>query len=408
MPQGLPIHLGQSAAAGSSVPGSLTRSLANGKQPLAPAMRLLARVFVVAVALALLMVITIPCPTASCFDSLIPLPPPFRDSTQIARVDDAAGKILPEMNYSRMAALLTSFPSNPTEPWPSLDINNRTDNRDFSQPICRDVLFAYAFMGDSCPTDFNRPFLTAPYSVFFYASWSKLCNDSAALKDVFYFHEPHTTWTTGRNRLYSHILLEERRRGCQFLYHIFADADLELVGFNFSGKTYYIHSNDSSPPVVLQLQDWLIYELPLIASAGFPYYDFLLHPLQNNVSVTFSSTFFDAAFNIFSPRARQFLLPYCEAWDLVSWYHSQAILLCLNFFMFPKTALNVPMLVIRNDGHYFSSSDKPNELDQASRYVRSKDIKLVFIQAMSASVQMILNRFNRTCVSPDPLEYPSI
>ena len=61
--------------------------------------------------------------------------------------------------------------------------------------------------------------------------------------------------------------------------------------------------------------------------------------------------FFEPQFVIFSPRARQFLLPYDEALDAHSWYNTGVILHMKVSLILPGSAVKCDWVVVHNALH---------------------------------------------------------
>jgi len=149
----------------------------------------------------------------------------------------------------------------------------RTETRNFSLPLCADVFFAYGAAGESCPSANARGAVGVPFFTSFFPAWKAPCvAPNRALEGLDYAFAPNGTWATGRNALYAAIHAHEKRRGCQFLYHMYGDDDaaLRLVGHYGGHRRYFIdpRGNAHGPAQFNMLAQWLFTVLPPV---GYPH-----------------------------------------------------------------------------------------------------------------------------------------
>ena len=353
---------------------------------------LIAGVLVVMMTIALLG--SISCTGSQCSSEMAVLPKSFANLTISLPPSSSWKRQVSTQGARRVEELLM-----PTQvgisSWPANDSNDRADQRDFALPLCPDILFAHGLMDASCPSSYNRLTLNDPRALIFFISWSRLCTNASALEGIIYAHEPQTTWTVGRNRLYAHILREEARRKCQFLYHFFIDGDSVLTHFLPSQNRYQlVNESIVSSSNVVEIHNWLLEELPFVAAV--PFIEFKRPPMILGRFVTEWSAHHDGIYDMFSPRARQYLLPYDETFENTSWYHSQQILVVTAFYMFPKTMLYNSLIGVINLRHL--RPHDPVVADAVhTTYKSFRDTIKLLLDAREAAARSILKRFGRIC-----------
>lgn len=215
-----------------------------------------------------------------------------------------------------------------------------------SLPICARSrrFFIYGVTGRACPPEKQwLDMLDADNRTrLVYLNYRESCNLSATrggrLRLV---HNPMGTWTENRNILYLAMLERELIQKCLFLYHVFADSDVILT----------VRS-----PFTL-LHDIVLNTLPL---TWLPFYSNGWHPsLPKNINTNQLRILndHDPMFVGYSPRGRQFLLPYEEELEEIGIVNSAMMHFRLQSIIFWNTAAEILAVPARNPEHSQYKSD---------------------------------------------------
>ena len=134
----------------------------------------------------------------------------------------------PLANDSRIQSRLAPYFSSDIS-MPTVDFNGRPETRNFRLPICSDIYFVYAVLGESCPNENTRGAVGVPYYDSFFLAWKSECKSPDLIKGINYLFVPGGSWASGRNSLHQAIHAKELDRGCLYLYHMYADDDTVLL-----------------------------------------------------------------------------------------------------------------------------------------------------------------------------------
>lgn len=224
-----------------------------------------------------------------------------------------------------------------------IDRNNKTDSRVFSRKPCETLLIAYAITGKACPDNFWIGVALREDTSVFFLSWETPCSVDGY--QGFHVVPPPSSedqsWARNRNTLYNHIMENEARRGCDYLYHVYADEDAHVQMTPIRGRA--THGN-----AITTLHRLLLKHQPLAAvgryGVGWQSRIFIdEHPR--------AVLRFDALFNAFSPRYRQVMLPYDTAFDSTSWGASNAVRNFEAEAVFPNATMEFQQLRLTNPAH---------------------------------------------------------
>jgi len=144
---------------------------------------------------------------------------------------------------------------------------------------------------------------------------------------------PQSTWTQGRNRLYELALRQERLRGKEYDYMIFADDDIELTS--------------KAKNVTNPIDEWYSFLRETQPAVGIGRFRQVGWERDRLVSVCN----FDAVLNAFHRDVVPVLLPYTERSDGVSWWMSQLILERKACAIYNGHILRLPTLRVSNQKH---------------------------------------------------------
>ena len=188
-------------------------------------------------------------------------------------------------------------------------------------------------------------------------SFSKMCEgERTPHTHIEYLFNSSTTWTTGRNMLYSSAIEREEK----YLYYLFLDDDIILK----------MKRNDTSNP-------WRVFENSLIRLqppvASVDREDqgrvdtTIAHLLSKNCTLKTDVDFlptnsFDAMFSAFHYKAMIHVLPYYDKLDSKNWWHSQRYLSLLAKTLFRSQVVFHTKLVIKNPHHRNYPKQKTDEI----------------------------------------------
>ena len=150
-------------------------------------------------------------------------------------------------------------------------------------------------------------------------SYKSMCNDTS-LPHVRYLFNSSTTWTTGRNLLfYTNIY----KRCDRYLYYIMMDDDVHLSWRKEWKQTF----KDKDP--WRSFEEFLRRTQPAVAAVEVKE-EFLIHieeihkTRQCYMDPEYTPTVkYDPAFNAFHYQAVEYMLPYWDQLDHISWWYSQ-------------------------------------------------------------------------------------
>ena len=204
--------------------------------------------------------------------------------------------------------------------------------------------FAYLTQTESCLSDYlqspqNLGNSTSCQCDILVLSWKQECSDSS-LPHVEYIFDPNTTWTTGRNLLYKSIMKREQK----YLYYTFLDDDVTL-GFKE-------HENASA---WREYEKSLLQVRPLIA-VSWDVQDHFRKFYEGGCNYTNKPDFlpfiwFDALFNSFHSEVINYLLPYYDKMEKISWWYSQVYLIMKTDLMFPGQVFHHLNVLASNNLH---------------------------------------------------------
>ena len=153
-------------------------------------------------------------------------------------------------------------------------------------------------------------------------SYKQPCNDTLSLPHVEYIFNSSTTWTTGRNLLFE---IAMQRRVLTYLYYIFIDDDIVLVAKrnkNINPWRKFEDSLERIEPAVGVLA-WGDYK-NCCQCVNMIYRARQKQGCSLNKTTEFIPVVaFDAAFNAFHHQSVQYILPYSNRYDAISWWYSQ-------------------------------------------------------------------------------------
>jgi hypothetical protein len=174
---------------------------------------------------------------------------------------------------------------------------------------------------------------------------------------------PHSSWSVGRNALYTEAQALQQEQGWQAEYLIFTDDDVEVYADNKTANSYSL------------LHAALTNVQPAVASVGFRHGP---KSKRNLCARAPCAPDIDAAFNAFHATAAPMLLPYDTFFEDQAWSCSQAIIIELMIAAMPEHVVQFNHLYAINNEHrtYPKKASiflKPkNGLSQVAQYVKSR------------------------------------
>ena len=158
-------------------------------------------------------------------------------------------------------------------------------------------------------------------------SYKQPCNDTLSLPHVEYIFNSSTTWTTGRNLLFE-IAMEKRGT---YLYYIFMDDDIVLVAKQNKSINPWRKFEDSleriQPAVGVLALD---HKTKRVHKTNCRLCLSKLYQARQKKRCSLNETTefipvvaFDPAFNAFHHQSVQYILPYSNRYDAISWWYSQ-------------------------------------------------------------------------------------
>ena len=207
--------------------------------------------------------------------------------------------------------------------------------------------FAYLTQTESCLSDYlqspqNLGNSTSCQCDILVLSWKQKCNGTSP-PHVEYIFDPNTTWTTGRNLLYKSIMKREQK----YLYYTFLDDDVTL-GFKEEP-----HENASA---WREYEKSLLQVRPLISVS----WDYVLGHFKKfyegrcnytNKPEFLPFIWFDALFDTFHSEVINYLLPYYDKMEKISWWYSQVYLIMKTDLMFPGQVFHHLNVLVSNNLH---------------------------------------------------------
>ena len=179
-------------------------------------------------------------------------------------------------------------------------------------------------------------------------SFVNACNDTS-LPHVSYIFEPNTTWTTGRNLLYYTYVYNKSER---YLYYILMDDDIEvmwrerwkvMLGNKDPWRSFEAFIRKTQPPIAaLELHETLLSHIEEIRASRDCCMD-----KEYTITVRY-----DAAFNAFHYQAIDYVLPYWDELDNVSWWNSQLYVIAWSEIVFRGQVLLHRQLMAYNPVHH--------------------------------------------------------
>ena len=169
-------------------------------------------------------------------------------------------------------------------------------------------------------------------------SYRNICNDTS-LPHVRYLFNSSTTWTTGRNLLfYTNI----HKKSDRYLYYIMMDDDIHL-----KWRKRWEQEFETKDPWRC-FEEFLRGTTPAIATLELS--EALLIHIENIhikkhccMELEYTTTVrYDGAFHAFHYQAVEYVLPYWDQLDNVSWYYSQ-----LHLFTWTEVVFRGQVLVHR-------------------------------------------------------------
>ena len=191
------------------------------------------------------------------------------------------------------------------------------------------VRFLYLVQTEDClPPDLRTNESLGNCSLDFHVlvlSYRQSCDDRS-LSHVEYIFNASTTWTTGRNLLFTIAM----KRNTAYLYYIFIDDDATAMDMRTNAVAWRAFEGIllSMEPAVMAL------DLP-----GQDYSDKVLQTHKDRGCVTeeleyVTGLWFDAMVNAFHYKAVKHLLPYISTFDEQTWWASQMALIVKTEILF--------------------------------------------------------------------------
>ena len=158
-------------------------------------------------------------------------------------------------------------------------------------------------------------------------SYKQPCNDTLSLPHVEYIFNSSTTWTMGRNLLFE---IAMQKRGT-YLYYIFMDDDIVLVAKQNKSINPWRKFEDSleriQPAVGVLALD---HKTKRVHKTNCRLCLSKLYQARQKKRCSLNETTefipvvaFDPAFNAFHHQSVQYILPYSNRYDAISWWYSQ-------------------------------------------------------------------------------------
>ena len=197
-----------------------------------------------------------------------------------------------------------------------------------------------------------------------------------------------TTWTTGRNLLYSHA--KSIYRGEDILYFVFFDGDVSPISFrSITPKTNLrtpIRTNESAIDYFERL---LRTETPAVATVHSGTREFCAPEKYNACS-----TDTDAVISAIHTDAATLLLPYEHSHDRTSWWYSQAVFIEICEIAFPQSVVNYNSLQIINQEHSAYPRNGKYDLGEMKRDINN----YLFSRFEEKCANKLFNRMNSTFI----------
>ena len=198
-----------------------------------------------------------------------------------------------------------------------------------------------------------------------------------------------TTWTTGRNLLYSHA--KSIYRGEDILYFVFFDGDVSPISFrSITPKTNLrtpIRTNESAIDYFERL---LRTETPAVATVHMLGRWEFCAPEKYNAC----STDTDAVISAIHTDAATLLLPYEHSHDRTSWWYSQAVFIEICEIAFPQSVVNYNSLQIINQEHSAYPRNGKYDLGEMKRDINN----YLFSRFEEKCANKLFNRMNSTFI----------
>ena len=147
-------------------------------------------------------------------------------------------------------------------------------------------------------------------------SFKNVCKVSGS-SHIKYIFKPGTTWAAGRNLLYE----VARRRSEKYLYYIFMDDDILL-------KVKLPRPNENPWRLFENFLNRIQPAVGIVDGSGCQYLGHIFKArnhlgckLENNTVEYVPTPRFDAAFNAFHYKAVDYILPYSQKFDSISWWY---------------------------------------------------------------------------------------
>eukprot|EP01102_Stenamoeba_stenopodia_P018310 TRINITY_DN6690_c0_g1_i1.p1 TRINITY_DN6690_c0_g1~~TRINITY_DN6690_c0_g1_i1.p1 ORF type:complete len:387 (+),score=76.18 TRINITY_DN6690_c0_g1_i1:144-1304(+) len=245
----------------------------------------------------------------------------------------------------------------------------------------------------------------ADYMVLLFAENPALADppvDKSVLKRTIYW--PKSTWTTGRNQLFTEAARMEEAQGWMYKYWIFMDEDFgvhckpeALVAFNITKS---------------QRQCWTLYEHflkdwePAVSTIKLEY-----SPSNNEEAV--SVYYFDAILNAFHAETRSLMFPYDSEFDPLSWYYSQVPIIHKSSLYFPNHVLQPPERMMSGGNGLHRAYPRNNQYEIINKKCLAEEIpeplRVMFREKFEpffnggflGTASKKTRRYDRICSYPD-------
>eukprot|EP00731_Ephydatia_muelleri_P022058 Em0014g649a len=189
--------------------------------------------------------------------------------------------------------------------------------------------FLYLVQTESClPPDQTKSESLGNGSLHFHVlvlSYKKTCDDHS-LSHVEYVFDASTTWTTGRNLLFTLAM----KRNITYLYYIFMDDDATAKDIRTNALAWRA------------FEGFLLSMEPAVMALDLPGQDYSENVLQIHKNrgcfITeleyVTGLWYDAMVNAFHYKAIKYLLPYISEFDQQTWWASQMALIVRTEILF--------------------------------------------------------------------------
>ena len=257
----------------------------------------------------------------------------------VSNTKQDASKNVDDQAYTTAAISNISVDANTSSSTMPTRVQNIEDNRydsmeDGGSPMTATVdrkaaCFLYLIQTESClPPDQRKNESFGNGSLDFHVlvlSYKKTCDDHS-LSHVEYVFDASTTWTTGRNLLFTLAM----KRNITYLYYIFMDDDATAKDIRTNALAWRAFEGflQSMEPAVMAL------DLP-----GQDYSEKVLQIHKNRGCFIkeleyVTGLWYDAMVNAFHYKAIKYLLPYISAFDQQTWWASQMALIVRTEILF--------------------------------------------------------------------------